>query len=384
MKRLLQLTRRIALAMLVLGAVLAILTAATPQGRTAAKTGGFVFQVLPGIPVKPLEWFTAGPIKEEVFFPQARGQGVAEIYRPKGSGQRAAVVLFLGVNPAGRDDDRVVNLAEGLARSGMVVMVPWSESMTQSRIDPAEVDNLIHAFQYLRELDYTDPKRVGLGGFCVGASLSAVAAQDLRIRDEVAFLNLFGSYTDAKDLLKAIASRTRFDAEGQQPWEPSSQTWRTFRNHLIESVENQDDHTVLEEAFGEGRNPMQQGMERKLSPEGQVVYRLLEGTSLEKAEELLDQMPQSFQDDLRRISPIEHIEDLKATVLIMHDAEDNNVPAEESRRLALALKGRGDVRYTEFVFFQHMDPIRAVNPLTWTRDAFKLFFHLYHVIRLAS
>ena len=98
----------------------------------------------------------------------------------------------------------------------------------------------------------------------------------------------------------------------------------------------------------------------------------------------MDQLPEEFQENLRNISPSENLGDLKAKMLIMHDAEDNNVPSEESRRLMAALKERGDARYTEFVFFQHMDPARAVNPLTWTRDVSKLFFHLYNISRIAS
>ncbi|MBI4282608.1 MAG: hypothetical protein HY672_03875 [Chloroflexi bacterium] len=383
MMRLLRIVRRAVVGVAVVGVVLTVVAVATPQGRTVAKTGGFVFQVLPNVPVKPLEWFTASPVKEEVFFPQGQGQGVADLYRPSGTGRRAAVLLFLGVNPAGRDDERVVNLAEGLARSGMVVMVPWSESMTRYRIDPMEVDNLVRAFQYLRELEYVDPERVGMGGFCVGASLSTVAAQDPRIREDVAFINFFGGYFDARDLLRAIASRTRFDEGGQEPWEPSGQTWKTFRNHLIESVERPEDRGFLTEVFVDGAEPSP-GEVEELSAVGRAVYGLLRGVSLAEAGELLDQLPGEFQENLRSISPSQNLGDLKAKMLIMHDAQDDNVPSEESRRLAAALEERGSVHYTEFVFFQHMDPARAVNPLTWTRDVSKLFLHLYQVIRVAA
>ena len=381
--RLLKMLRRSALVLAVLGVLLTIFAVATPQGRTAAKTGGFVFQVLPAIPVKPLEWFTASPIKEEVFFPQAQGKGVADLYRPRGRDTRAAVLLFLGVNPAGRDDERVVNLAEGLARSGMVVMVPWSETMTQFRIDPAEVDNLVNAFQYLRGLEYVDSERVGMGGFCVGASLATVAAQDPRIREEVAFINFFGGYFDVRDLLISIASRTRFNEDGQESWEPSDQTWKTFRNHLLESVESGEDREFLIGVFVDGKEPVPGDVE-DLSPSGATAHRLLSGVSVEEAGKLLSQLPEDFKENLKRISPSQNLGDLKAKMLIMHDAKDNNVPSEESRRLTAALKERGDVRYTEFVFFQHMDPARAVNPLTWTRDVSKLFLHLYSVIRIAS
>ena len=374
---------RTALVLAVLGVLLAILVVATPQGRTAAKTGGFVLQVLPAISMKPLEWFTESPIREEVFFPQAQGEGVADLYRHRGTNRRAAVLLFLGVNPAGRDDERVVNLAEGLARSGMVVMVPWSETMTQFRIDPAEVDNLVNAFQYLRSLEYVDSERVGLGGFCVGASLATVAAQDPRIREEVAFINFFGGYYDVRDLLVSIASRTRFNEDGQEPWEPSDQTLKTFRNHLIKSVKNWEDREFLTMVFIDREEPVQ-GEVGDLSSAGGIVFRLLSGVSPEEAKDLLAQLPEEFQEGLRRISPSENLGDLKAKMLIMHDAKDSNVPSEESRRLVAALKERGNVRYTEFVFFQHMDPARSVNPLTWIKDVSKLFLHLYHVIRVAS
>ena len=66
----------------------------------------------------------------------------------------------------------------------------------------------------------------------------------------------------------------------------------------------------------------------------------------------------------------------------MHDASDNNVPPEESRRFFEALKGREDVTYTEFAFFNHMDPGRDVGPLTWMGDVYKLFMHLYSIIRI--
>ena len=360
-----------------------VLMVVTPQGRTAAKTGGFIFQVLPVVPVKPLTWFTSGPTRHEVLFPQALGEGLADVYRPAGDGQHAAVLLFLGVNPAGRDDARVVNLAEGLARSGMVVMVPWSESMTQYKIDPAEVDNLVNAFLYLQDREYVDPERVGMGGFCVGASLAAVAAQDVRIRDNVKFVNFFGGYYDARDLMVSVASGTRFDEEASQDWEPSGQTVTTFRNHLIDSVESAEERDLLTRVFVRGEEPLP-GEVDALSDEADAAYRLMDGVTAEEARMLLDRLSPEFQDELDRMSPSRNVGSLKARVLIMHDTEDNNVPSEESRRLTEALADTGNVRHTEFVFFQHMDPARAVNPLTWTVDALKLFLHMYNVVRVST
>ena len=109
---------------------LSVTSALVPQVRSAFKTTAFILQVIES-PVKPLDFFMENPIREEVRFPQSSGEGLADFYRPSRGGRHSAVLLFLGVNPAGRNDARVVNLAESLTKSGMVVMIPWSQSMTE-------------------------------------------------------------------------------------------------------------------------------------------------------------------------------------------------------------------------------------------------------------
>ena len=367
--------------LLLIAIVIFVVMFATPQGRSALKTLGFVFQVIPSIPVKPLALFSSQPIQEEVRFTQSTGSGVADIYRPDNDKQNAAVLLFLGVNPAGRDDSRVVNLAESLARAGMVVMIPWSDTMTQNRIDPNEVGNLVEAYKYLSDLDYVDPDRVGLGGFCVGASLAAVASQDIEIRDDIAFINFFGGYFDAMDLMASISSSTRFGDYGRQPWEPSDLATSVLREHLVELIPLESDKLLIEQILS-GQDSFTKNQVGDLSEEGKRVYKLLTGTSLVESRELISQLPEEFQDDMRAVSPASNVGDIKARILIMHDASDNNVPPEESRRFFEALKGREDVTYTEFAFFNHMDPGRDVGPLTWIGDVYKLFMHLYSIIRI--
>lgn len=367
--------------LLLIAIVMLVVMFATPQGRSALKTLGFVFQVIPSIPVKPIEIFSSQPVREEVRFTQSTGSGVADIYRPDNDKENAAVLLFLGVNPAGRDDARVVNLAESLARTGMVVMIPWSDTMTQNRIDPNEVSNLVEAYKYLSDLEYVDPERVGFGGFCVGSSLAAVAAQDPEIRDNIAFINFFGGYFDAMDLMASISSSTRFGDYGRQPWEPSDLATSVLRGHLVELISLESDKSLIDQILS-GQDSLTKNQVGDLSEEGERVYKLLTGTSLVEARELISQLPEEFQDDMKAVSPISNVGDIKARILIMHDASDNNVPPEESRRFFEALKGREDVTYTEFAFFNHMDPGRDVGPLTWMGDVYKLFMHLYSIIRI--
>ena len=177
--------RRILIASAALLLLLVVVTAATPQGRTLFRTALFLPQVLTAIPIKPLECVSGDPVRYEIAFPLADGHGVADLYVPAGSGKHSAVLFFLGVVPPDRDERRIVALGEGLARSGIVVMIPWLDSQKLERISPDDVDQLVRAFQHLQTLDSVNPDKVGMGGICTGASLATVAAQDERVRDHV-------------------------------------------------------------------------------------------------------------------------------------------------------------------------------------------------------
>ena len=95
--------------------------------------------MIPAIPIKPQRWLTRTPIQERVEFPIPGGQGVADIYRPPGEGPHPAILLFLGVAPAGPDDPRVVNLGEALAE-GILVGHP---QMPEFRFGPDDVTAVI-------------------------------------------------------------------------------------------------------------------------------------------------------------------------------------------------------------------------------------------------
>ena len=74
-----------------------------PQVRAATHTGFFVLQVL-DLPIKPQSWFTREAVREEVTYPGPSGGLQADIYRIPDGKPRAAILIFLGANAAGRED----------------------------------------------------------------------------------------------------------------------------------------------------------------------------------------------------------------------------------------------------------------------------------------
>lgn len=368
------------LLLLGLAAVLIIYITATPQGRAGFQTALFVLQVL-DLGFKPQAWFTKEPVRREVSYPQAAGFGLADIYRIPDGEERAAVLIFLGANAAGRDDKDVVNLGNALARSGFVTMFHWSPTMALNHnIDPAEIENLVWAFQYLSSRDFVDQDRVGMGGFCVGASFALVAASDPRIRDDVVFLNAFGPYFDARYLLLQLASRSRLYQGESEPWEPDRLTMRVFANELIESLQDPQARQTLSRMFLQGQDVPDAEL-NGLPPEAQRILQLLEGTSLKEAEDIYQLLPAEFRADMESISPSAHVDGLKARLMIMHDRYDRLVPAAESRRLASALEERGNFRYTEVLAFEHVRPAAGGGIGQLIKEAAKLYRHMYGIIR---
>ena len=375
---------RVLLAVALLAAALSIFLiiflTATPQGKAAFRAALFVPQILE-VPFKPQVWFSADPVRHEVTYPQDTGTGVADVYRIPDGQRRAAVLLFLGANAAGRDDKDVVNLGEALARSGFVVMFHWSPTMAlQHNIDPAEIDNLVRAFQFLERQEWVDPERVGIGGFCVGASFSLVAAADPRISDRVRFVNAFGPYFDARDLLLQVVTRSRLDQGVRTPWQPDSLTLKVFANELIETLDNPADNALLTKAYLSGE-PADLGT---LTPAGQTVLRLLEGVPPEEAAELYGTLPRDFREAMDRISPSSYVNDIQAKVLVLHDRDDWLVPSAESRRLAAAMEDRGDVSYTELLSFDHVRPTSGTGAWRLIQEGFKLYRHMYRVMRAGT
>ena len=235
-------------------ALLTLFIALTPQGRAGFHTALFLTQVLDA-PVKPQGWFTGEPLRHEVIYPSPEGMSLAQIYRVPDGKPRAAALLSLGVYDAGFDGAEAVNLGHALARAGYVVMYHWSPDMSLNyTIEPGELDNMVSAFMYLEEQGYVDTERVGLGGFCVGASFALVASADVRIRDRVHFVNALGPYFDAETLLVQATSRSVVYESERMPWDPDPLTLRVLTNELLETLENPRDTELLKRHVRDGNS----------------------------------------------------------------------------------------------------------------------------------
>jgi len=177
-----------------------------------------------------------------------------------------------------------------------------------------------------------------------------------------------------------MASRSRIYQGNIEPWDPDRLTFRVFANELIETLDDPRGAQILSRMFMEGQDVTEDELSG-LPQEAQRVRQLLEGTSLEEAEGLYQDLPAEFRATMNYISPSAHIGDLKARIMILHDRDDRLVPSVESRRLADALEGRGNFRYTEVLAFEHVRPASGGGLWQLVKEGVKLYRHMYGIIR---
>ncbi len=347
----------------------------THEGRVAIKTGFLVADALTagGRSAPP---FTSEPISEEIEYPFAGGRAAGTLYRPPDTGKHGAVIMMLGIN-ANLQDELLHRFAVLLSRQGVVVLVVNPQQLKTGRLSREEVESLVGAFRFLQTSPHVEPNRIGFAGFCVGASLSLIAAADPRISSDVKFVNFFGGYYSAQDLVAEMTThQLRLGLDGSlEPWEPNADAERWMADQLIQTVAKADERAFLSRV---ARSAGASDSERAaLSIHGQVVYDVLANRNPDRTAGYYGRLPLSVREALAQLSPEGQLEWLQAKVYIMHDRQDTYVPYVESRRLweALALYPRK--QFTEFEIFQHMYPNRAVEPGVFWNEAGKLYSHLY-------
>jgi acetyl esterase/lipase len=341
------------------------------------------------LPVRPATWFTPAPVVERTLIEYDSGRIVADIYRPSGDGPNAAMIFSMGAPPLELDDGRLVNLAEAVARGGLVMVVPFSTRLDAQRIELAEIDALVGVFEYLEEQAYVDPERIGYMGLSVGGSLALVAAADERVAERVNYVVAFGAYYNAVDALVAVGSRTATYDGKEENWEPRAHAIEVTALQLIADLADRNDRETLCRAFvdpgdrklcGAGRDSVSSGEIARLTAEGRAAYELMTSEDPTEARKLLGGLPAATLERLERLSPSRTIERLQSELFIIHDRGDEFIPYVESRRLRDALSGRENVHFTELQLFEHVRPQLTSDGVAIVLDLARLYYRLYQLL----
>jgi acetyl esterase/lipase len=350
--------------------VVALLLVAWEPTRVALQTAVLLPNLL-GAGPRPLDVFSESPVRTSIPYRAASEPGeepdLAELWLPSwaAADRRAgAMLLVFGVNNLGRNHPSIERVADGLARTGVAVLVPDSRTLLEGRLEVAEIDGVVRAFEVLAARPEVDRERVGIVGFSVGGSLALLAARDPRIADDVRWVNAFGAFADAETYLASVAAHAYVAPDGSEvPWTPTPLAREVFLRFVLDQVEDSRDRRALEGGIGDvvlagSREPPPPELRDRLaSAAGVAAHDLLAATSLEDARAAVGRLSPESLAFIDAISPRRHVDGLEADVYLMHEVEDHHVPYVESRAIADGLESAAAVkRHTEFRLFDHVQP----------------------------
>ena len=323
------------------------------------RTAGALASVIPGEPPTPLRW-TPSPSVVEVDYATAGGVEVrADLYEPGADTVRPALVLVVGVVKEGRKHPTLVKLADGFARAGFVVLVPDTLDYASLRVVPGDIDALVAGYQFLAQRPSVDDTSVGIVGFSVGGALSLVAASDPRIADDVALVIAVGAYHDLDTMLQAVTT-DHVSVDGEwSAYHPHPYAWGVVRNTLVSQLAEPSDQRALFDLFG-GSTPDPVASDGaapdpdRLTPAGRAVFELFTNRDPLRTGRLLARIRDFLPGTLDSVSPVAHVDRLRASVLLLHDKGDEYIPVSESRRLHRRLG-------VEQARFETLDVIRHVE-----------------------
>ncbi len=334
-----------------------------PTGRATVRA----LSILPGL-LAAAQPAWEEPVAEPITHSQRTldsptGTVYLDIYTPSTSappvpGAREGILLIAGVGDQ-RKDAQLINFSRTLASSGLVVMDLTTQTLIHNRLDAGDEEAIVQAFRVLQHWPGVGVNRVGLLGFSAGGPLMCFAAVDARIREQVAFVTLFGGYFDATTLLQTIGRREQIENGQALPWHPVPYPLQVLADTIAPFLPGNDGQ-LLSNAFApNGSESLSPAQIAQLAPSSAAAYHLLAGDEPELVNANLAALSPEVRALLSSLSPSRVVSQVHAPIYLLHDRSDQFVPVSESLEFAATLaRLHHPYDFAEFGIFQHVE-VRA-------------------------
>lgn len=312
------------------------------------------------------------------------GDVYLDLYEPRGTpppvpGSRAGIVLISGVGD-NRPIPQLINLAESFARNDVTVELMTTPALLSYTLSQDDQDAVVMAFRTLAQRPGINPHAIGLIGFSAGGAVASLGASDARIRDQVAYLTMFGSYTNATELLRDLGRRALVDHGISTPWQPDPVPVEVLANTVANILPGTEAY-IIRNAFNPVFMPIDTTTLQALSPSTQATYHLLAGDEHDQTEANLARLSPAIHDLLLRLSPDAYVSAIHAPIYLLHDRHDPFVPYTESERLAGILAHTGHrYEFEEFDIFAHVEVRSGTNFASFAGDGLKLWRLLAEIL----
>ena len=295
-----------------------------------------------------LKRITPRPRRSPVAYEVAGRRRRGDLYRP-GEGAKAALVLVPGIARAGKDDPRLVALANTLARARFTVLVPDIENLRALRVSPADAVAIADAIHYLAgdfpvggRGDRGEPATIGLLAISYAAGPALLAALRPDTRRRVRFVFIVGGYYDSEAVLTFFTTGYYRDEPGE-PWLHRTANaygkW-VFVKSNAGRISDRGDGAVLERMAERKMANLEADITdlvAALGAEGRAVHALLANSDPDRVPALIAALPEGVRADIAALDlKRRDLSKLQARLILVHGRDDAIIPYSESKALAAA------------------------------------------------
>ena len=369
------------------------LTALAVLGLVGAGVGGCApwraieaAEVLGDIAAGPgpsrLKRITPRPRMVAVAYEVAGRQRRGDLYRP-GESTRAALVLVPGIARAGKDDPRLVALANTLARARFTVLVPDIENLRALRVGPADAVAIADAIDYLAgELPQGgrgEPATVGLLAISYAAGPALLAALRPDTGRRVRFVFIIGGYYDSEAVLTFFTTGYYRDGP-DEPWLHRTANaygkW-VFVKSNAGRISDPGDGAVLERMAERKMGNLEADITdlvAALGAEGRAVYALLANSDPARVPALIAALPEAVRADITGLDlKRQDLSKLQARLILVHGRDDAIIPYSESKALAAAApEGQAALYVVDSLAHVDLGAAGLIDMLILWRAAYRL------------
>ncbi len=378
---------------IILGAIAVSSVSVWPLARDAALAIALLRHLARPLESGPLTRWTPEPGREDLTLPLPGKALAARLFRPGGTPREAGLVLIHGVNETGKDDPRIIWVADLLARAGFVVLTPDFTGFKSLTLRASDIDEIVASARFLQARMAGDrPDRVGVVAFSYGAGPAVVAAADPAVREHLRFVVSFGGYYDLANVITFVTTG-RYDYRGEQgQLAPNPYNRWIFLKYNLDLLNDPLDRVILSEITRhKAERPLVEAepLAVNLTPEGRAIYELIGNRDPARVPGLLRRLHPAVAAQIARLSPSRVMRDVRARLFIAHSNPDEFIPFTESLRLAEAAPDPSRVHLAILGGFRHVRP--EFPPLTWgsfwdfyLAEGRKMFLLVYRLLRIGA
>lgn len=294
-----------------------------------------------------------------------------DLYLP---GERAAAGLILvpGAAEAGKDDARVIALAQSLARSRFLVLVPDIANQRSQTMTASDRQPILDAAHFL--LGERHMAGIGVAAISWGGVPAVLAALE---EPRIDFLVGIGTPYDLTAVITYFTTGAYRD-KSDQPWQHGDPNdygkWvfvRTNAPRLSDSGDRALLTAIAERKQADLSAPIDD-LTAKLGPQGRAVMALLNNKDPDQVPALIAALPPAIRDEIAAMNLATHdLADLHAQLFLIHGRNDRIVPWTESAALARAAP-QADMILLDNLAHADLKPGRAMDSYTLWRATIDL------------